>query len=553
MKKTNIFMILVLMLILVMMPSSFAFTDTENHWAKGTIDNMQKYKIINGYTDGSFMPDGFMTRAEFIKVINNMLKLDQESSKYIPDISRQDWFYQDVRRAVEAGIVQGDSAGYIHPNSLITREEAVVILSRAFVIAQNNNISRTYADENIIADWAKNYVLTFSKNGYINGYDDGTIRPKDYIKRAEALTIISRVIPNFLQAEVYEGIIHGNVLVADSNVTLNGLSVDGNLIIPGTYIKSLNTRNVEVKGNLIVSDESCKASENIKGIVVEKDIITIYKEENETEENFISNNYGVEFSIPQSAHVVEISGDTKIDFSVKDLVIIDIKEDDSYYLQNVRTIAREESKKYDNLFGLVEQGKIQNAEYVLYDDKESAQMLVIKRDSIVYTIIFFNIVSDNLVDNVLSTIKLLPLENIKESTNQIYRNSTLSLKFTYKDIYVIVDDSYNTKNVNSGDGFFKLFIQVNTITDMQKYTFAEIKYMLESLAKNDGEIVDTKTFKIMNNDAIQFEIQSEEKLVYSLYVIVGNNLYNFIFTGEKEAMSEIGEELFNNIVNTIEF
>ena len=57
----------------------------------------------------------------------------------------------------------------------------------------------------------------------------------------------------------------------------------------------------------------------------------------------------------------------------------------------------------------------------------------------------------------------------------------------------------------------------------------------------------------MNNDAVQFEIQSEEKLVYSLYVIVGNNLYNFIFTGEKEAMSEIGGELFSDIVNTIEF
>ncbi|MBQ9280315.1 MAG: S-layer homology domain-containing protein [Clostridia bacterium] len=553
MKKTNIFMISILIFIAVIAPSSFAFTDTENHWASETIEKMQKYKVINGYTDGSFIPDGLMTRAEFVKVMSNMLKLEKESSKYIPDISRQDWYYSDIRKAVEVGIIQGDTNGYIHPNDFITREEAVVILSRAFRITQNNNIGKSYVDENMIADWAKKEVLTFSRNGYINGYEDDSIRPKDFIKRAEALTVISRVIPNFLQAEVYEGVIHGNTLVADSNVILRSLSIDGSLIIPDSYIKSLGAKNVEVKENLIISNESYLELESIKNINVEKNTYTLYNSEVEKEENYVSENYGIEFSVPATAHVLELSGDTNVNFKENDLVIIDIKKNENYYLQSIRTIAREEAKKYDNLFELMEEGKIQNAEYVLYDDKENAQMLVIKRDSIVYTFIFFNIVSDNLVDNVLSTIKLIPLENFEESQNRIYRNSALSLKFTYQDIYVVVDDSYNTKNVNSGDGFFKLFIQVNTITDMQKYSLSEIKALLETLARNDGEILESKTFKIMSNDAIQFKIHSEEKMIYSLYVVVGNNLYNFIFTGEENAMNEVGETLFENMVNTLEF
>ena len=553
MKKTNILMISILILIMSMAPSSFAFTDTENHWAGETIAQMQKYKIINGYTDGSFMPDGLMTRAEFIKVVNNMLKLEKESSKYIPDIARQDWFYSDIRKAVEAEIIQGDTNGYIHPNAFITREEAVVILARAFKVTQNNNITRNYLDENFISDWAKKDFLTFSKNAYITGYDDNTLKPKDFIKRAEAVTIISRVVPNFLQAEVYEGVLHGNALVSDSNVILKNLVIDGNLIIPDGFMKSLGVKDVDVKENLIISDESYRDLENIKNINVEKTVYALYAAASENHENYVSHNYGIEFSVPATAHVIEISGDTSINFKEKDLILIDIKKDDSYYLQSIRTIAREEAKKYDNLFELMEEGKIQNAEYVLYDDKESAQMLVIKRDSIVYTFLFFNIVSDNLVDNVLSTISLIPLENFKESQNNIYRNSALSLKFTYKDIYVIVDDSYNTKNVNSGDGYFKLFIQVNTITDMQKYSLSEIRALLETLARNDGEIVEATNFKIMSNDAIQFKIQSEEKMVYSLYVVVGNNLYNFIFTGEEKAMNEVGGTLFENIVNTLEF
>lgn len=552
MKKANIFIIFILTM-LIFIPTTFAFEDIEGHWAEKSICEMEKYKVINGYPDGSFRPDSEMTRAEFIKIVVNMLKLEKESSKYIPDVSRQDWYCSDIRKAVEAGIIQGDIEGYIHPNSNITREEAVVILSRAFKIIDNNNISKTYIDESEISSWAKDELNTFSKNGYLTGYEDSTIRPKDYIKRAETLTIIHRIIPNFLQADVYTGIISGNVLVNDNNVTLKNVTIDGTLIIPDYFMNTLFIKDVEVKQNIIIVSSENRELDKIKEIRVEKKIIALCEEKKTGEIHYISEKFGIEFAVPSSAKVVEISGDTELNFKKKDLIVIDIKENAEYYLKSIQSIGKEESRKYANLFSLVENGKIQNAEYVLYDDKESAQMIVIKRDSIVYTLIFFNVVSDNFVDNVLSTTQLLPLPDYQESQKKIYKNAALSLKFTYQDVYVVVDDSYNTNNVNSDNGFFKLFIQVNTITDMQKYSLDEIKTMLSALVKNDGEILDISTSKIMNNDAIKFKIKGEEKTIYSLYVIVGNNLYNFIFTGEEMAMDEVGETLFQSIIDTLEF
>lgn len=548
MRGKNIFIITMLIL-MNLSSTSFAYNDTKDHWADDTISKMSEYNIIKGYTDDSFKPDNEMTRAEFIVVINRLLGLERESSKYIPDISRQDWYYSDIRKAVAAGIIMGDQEGYIHPNAKITREEAVTILARAFKIEAPMQDELRYIDEYEISSWARNSVGTFVNKGYIKGYTDNTIRAKSTIKRAEALTIIERIVPNILVTNVYDGLITGNALVYTNNVTLNNLKISGNLMIAGNVSNTLIAKNVSVNGDLIICEETEEIA-NIRYDGKRYEIYPIGKIENQ---NYINEEYGIKFSVPNNAVVKEFSGDNEIDFTEKDLIVIDIKQNEDYYLKNIKTIAKEETKKYANLFGFIETGKVGIADYALYDDRENAQMIVIKRDSVVYTLIFFNIVSDNFVDNVLSTMELLKTENITDSKYLIYKNSTLSLKFTYRDKYVVVDDSYNTNNINEANGLFKLFIQVNTITDIQNYNMSQIKALLTSLVRNDGEIIKSETMKLMNNDAIKYKVQSEEKIIYSLYVVIGNNLYNFIFTGDEYGMNEVGEELFDEIIKTLEF
>ena len=77
--------------------------------------------------------------------------------------------------------------------------------------------------------------------------------------------------------------------------------------------------------------------------------------------------------------------------------------------------------------------------------------------------------------------------------------------------------------------------------------------LLRTLVTSDGTITKQETKKIMNYDAIMFNINSDEDEIISLYVIVGKNLYNFIFKGDKEYMNSIGEDMFEKIVNSMEF
>ena len=91
------------------------------------------------------------------------------------------------------------------------------------------------------------------------------------------------------------------------------------------------------------------------------------------------------------------------------------------------------------------------------------------------------------------------------------------------------------------------------ITDISEYSVEELKSMLKTLIKSDGTIIKEDVSKINNHDAIQFEIASEGSRIISQYVIIGNNLYNFIFKGEEMAMQTIGEDMFYEIVNSMEF
>lgn len=547
MKKTSIFIISILM-ILGFSTVSLAYTDTEGHWASDVIDELSNKKIINGYSDGTFKPDNSVTRAEFIAIVNRMLGLTTESSKYIPDISRHDWFYSDIRKAVEAGILKGNEEGYVRPNDTITREEAVVILARAFKVTQAPGTGIKFEDRSEVSNWARESVYTFVKYGYINGYYGNLIKPKENVKRAEVLTIIKRIIPNILTEDIYEGIIQGNTLLVDNNIVLRNATISGNLIIKESIISTLKVNNVDVKGNLIIE----KTDDIITKIRVSGSVIELYKDKREQSLKYVDKDYGISFAIPARATVIELGRNQEIDYKKKDLIAINILQDDNYYLKSVSTIARDEAKKYANLFIEKEEGTIQNAEYVLYDDNDKSQMIVIKRENIVYVLVFSNIVSENVVDNVLSTMKLLKTNKITDYGNVIYKNTALSMKFSYKDFYVSVDDSYNTGVVNDKGAFFKLFIQVNTIIDMDKYSIDEVKYLLKNLASNDGEILESENLKIVNNDAIKFKIRSEEKSICSLYIVVGNNLYNLVFTGDSEAMNEVGDKIFTNIINTIE-
>lgn len=532
---------------------ALAFSDTEGHWAEEAIVNAEKMNIINGYSDDTFKPDEPMTRAELVAVINRLLVIESETDKYVPDVTRQDWFHSDIRKAMTMGIIQGDESGFVNPNSYVTREQAALIMARAFSVVPNNQVvSISFTDEADISGWAKSELLNFIKKHYITGYPDNTLRPKANITRAEILSILNRIISASASSVNVDRKLNGNILVREKNVSLRNVEVFGDLIVGESAAESLAVVNSIVNGNLVLY---APIDLENNAVDVKGKIIKIYEKRITSNIRYIDEVYGVDFPLPDGAKVKNIDEVNNSDYASNDLIIVDIKQNDDYYFQTITQISEAEIKNqvYDSIYRKVETGTFESYQYELYKDNAKSSLLIIKRDNIVYTLLFANIVSENILDNVMSNIKFIDGEKVIDHSEKIYKNSKLCLKFTYKDGYVGVDDSYNTDVVYNGEAFFKLFIQVNMITDIDEYSIEEVTALLKTLIKSDGQIVDEEISKISNHDRIQFEIVSEDDKIISTYVIVGNNLYNFIFKGDKDKMDAIGKDMFAEIVNSMEF
>lgn len=542
---------IMLMSMLTVSSSVYAFSDVDNHWAKDSIEKLSQINIVKGYEDNTFRPDKNMTRAEVATIINRLIGAQKESLKYIPDLDRQSWYSSEIRKSVQTGVIMGDENGYVRPTSYVTREEVVTMLSRAFYVSGNTTLTENYADKEEISKWSKDYFATFVNYKYIMGYEDETIRPKAYITRSEFVTLLGRMFNTIAVGGMHTGKVDGNIIIAGDNVVLNNLTINGNLVIAAGTSKTLTLKNVEVKGNLILCEEM-----DIEKIYVQGKKIYAYERESDTLEQYKNDEYGIEFSISNQVKIIEAWKEKDIDYFENNMLLMNIEQSDDYYLKSIESIGKKKIRDVDRSYKITERGTINNAFYLLYEPlsrSENYKYLVIKRDNTVYTILFRNITLDNLVDNVLTTLKLIDGEKISDRNFEIYQNRKLSLKFTYRSGYVGVDDSYNTKKIYSGDAPFKLFIQVNTVTDMSDYSFDQLQAMLKQIARKDGELVKTENMKIISNDAVKFKIlTSENKMIYSLYIVVGNNLYDLILTANEDVMDELGDYLFDEIIRSLE-
>lgn len=109
-------------------PSSF--TDVaEDAWYASAVGFMQKYKLIEGYADGSFKPDKTITRAEFATMISRLDALRAGNAEF-SDVPETHWAYVYIQNAAARGFIAGYGDGTFGPDRTITRAETVKILNR---------------------------------------------------------------------------------------------------------------------------------------------------------------------------------------------------------------------------------------------------------------------------------------------------------------------------------------------------------------------------------------------------------------------------------------
>lgn len=233
------------------------FSDVNGHWAETTINDWAKKGLISGYTDGTFKPNNSVTRAEFLAFINRSFNLTQTADINFKDVKSTDWFYNDLRIAKAANIIDGYEDNTMRPNNSITREEAAAIVARLLNLRESGqDLLIKFKDSSQVSEWSKGSLNALVANGLIAGYDDNTISPKQPITRAEAVVLLSRAqnLQQKLSPIIYDkagtygpetgtDTINNNVEISVPDVTLQNLVINGNLIID----KSVGDGNVALK------------------------------------------------------------------------------------------------------------------------------------------------------------------------------------------------------------------------------------------------------------------------------------------------------------------
>ena len=224
--------------------------------------------VDNGFLYGKSAtiidPNGAMTRAEMAAIINRSFGCYKTAdiSQY-KDVSKSKWYYKDVALAVQMGTYNGRSSSAMAPDSLITRQEAMTVVARALELDYDayakTNLS-AFSDRGKISDWALPYVRAMVGADYIHGRGK-VLAPLDNITRAEFAQIFANIIGSYITVKgTYDKDIKGSVLVRTDDVTLQNMTVDGDLIIGcGAADGKIVLDNVKVTGRLLVWGGGTKA------------------------------------------------------------------------------------------------------------------------------------------------------------------------------------------------------------------------------------------------------------------------------------------------------
>ena len=160
-----------------------------------TLNDTDHYAYIVGYEDGTIRPNGHITRAEAATVFFRLLTDEARDANLTdrspyPDVSAGDWYNKAIATLSRMGILSGYEDGSFRPNATVTRAEFAAMAARFDTEAKP--VDTPFTD--LTGCWAADEIAEAYGKGWVNGYGDNTFRPNGPITRAEAVTLINRVL-----------------------------------------------------------------------------------------------------------------------------------------------------------------------------------------------------------------------------------------------------------------------------------------------------------------------------------------------------------------------
>lgn len=160
-----------------------------------TLNNENHFAYIVGYEDGTVRPNANISRAEVAAIFFRLLKDDVRddnltANSVFTDVAFGKWYNKSISTMAKIGIVKGRTANTFAPNAPITRAEFAAICSRF----DRSNVEIKSDFNDISGHWAENEIRRAASLGWIKGYADGSFKPDQNITRAEAASMINRML-----------------------------------------------------------------------------------------------------------------------------------------------------------------------------------------------------------------------------------------------------------------------------------------------------------------------------------------------------------------------
>ena len=247
----------------------------EGSWSYEPLTAAVENGLLQG-TDGLLQPGGTLTRAQLATILVRAFGATETADAAFTDVSDSNWFAADVSKAVAMGVL-GGSDGKMRPNDALTRQETFVVLARALCLADGTAEDLSaFSDAAQVSGWAAPSVAAMVNAGYVSG-SGGALNPQGTITRAEFAQVMYNIIGSYItEAGTYTTVSDGTVLVRAAGATLQGVTVDGDLIL-GDGAGSVTLDNVTVTGRVLVrgGDENAvqlvNGSTAAGGVVVRED------------------------------------------------------------------------------------------------------------------------------------------------------------------------------------------------------------------------------------------------------------------------------------------
>lgn len=243
-----------------------AFNDTKGHWAEEAIQTWSNYGLVSGDNSGNFNPNASITRKDLCVILNNLIGLSATGHSIYSDLEQGKYYTESMLALADKGIIKG-SNNSIRPQGLVTREEAAVIIGRAFSLEVSES-ETNFSDKNDISYWARAYVASIAHNKIMQGDTSNRFNPKKLITRAEVIKVLDNVVNTYVTQNILENKVDGDVVTNGDTMTYRGL-------ITKSTIYSLGNSKLDIKDSMITGKVVTGATEiSISNSNIEKLVIT---------------------------------------------------------------------------------------------------------------------------------------------------------------------------------------------------------------------------------------------------------------------------------------